>query len=254
MGEKVEVEQSGITGSTLKIIAMISMLIDHIGASIIENGVLPKVSSDSVISGNVAALHTYNVWYGVDMVMRFIGRLAFPVFCFLLIEGFLHTRDWKKYTLRLLAFGFISEIPFDLAFHRRFFDFSYQNVFFTLLLGVLVMAGMQYFEKKSELSIALNYSGQAVVVIVGMSAAFLMRTDYGAFGVFVIAGLYFLRKQEAWQTVFGCVAFCWEFTAPLAFIPIRMYSGKRGMDLKYVFYAFYPVHLLILGLLTKFCF
>ncbi len=81
------------------------------------------------------------------MVLRFTGRLAFPIFCFLLVEGFVHTRDVKGYLGRLFLFALISEVPFDLAFFRTPFDPSAQNVYWTLALGVLAMAGLKHFEK-----------------------------------------------------------------------------------------------------------
>lgn len=247
-------KKTGITGSKLKLIAIITMFIDHVGAVIIENGVLQRVSSNSVTSANVLALRAYTNWLMIDRIMRWIGRLAFPIFCFLLVEGFLHTRDWKKYFMRLFVFSLISEIPFDLAIKQEVFYFGHQNVFFTLWIGLLVMVGMRYIEKKKTLSISMRYLGEVAVVVAGMVLAYLLKTDYDWFGVFVIALLYFFRLDKKQQTLSGCIAFCWEITAPLAFIPIYHYNGKRGSDFKYVFYIFYPVHLLILGLLTKFCF
>ena len=89
-------QQKGLTGSTLKIIAMVTMLIDHIGASILERGVMPKVADGSVMDAGVEAMKVYNRWKVVDMACRGIGRIAFPIFCFLLVEGFLHTGNWKN--------------------------------------------------------------------------------------------------------------------------------------------------------------
>ena len=89
-------QQKGLTGSTLKIIAMVTMLIDHIGASILERGVMPKVADGSVMDAGVEAMKVYNRWKVVDMACRGIGRIAFPIFCFLLVEGFLHTWQLEK--------------------------------------------------------------------------------------------------------------------------------------------------------------
>lgn len=247
-------QQKGLTGSALKIIAMITMLIDHIGASILEQGVMPKVAEGSVIDAGVAAMKAYNRWKGLDIVCRSIGRVAFPIFCFLLVEGFLHTKDWKKYFARLFAFSFLSEVPFDLAVFRSFFNFKSQNVFFTLWIALLVLAGMKYAEEKKEWSEQMQFAANAAVIAVGMGAAHLMHTDYGAFGVFAIALLYVLRNDRKRQAFCGGVQFLWEITAPLAFLPIYHYNGKRGLDLKYVFYFFYPVHLLIFGLILRFGF
>ena len=99
-----------------------------------------------------------------------------------------------------------------------------------------------------------SFLAQIAVAAVGMGVAHLLHTDYGAFGVLAIAVLYFLRKDRKQQVLCGCVLFLWEITAPLAFLPIYYYNGKRGINVKYIFYFFYPVHLLIFGLIIKLAF
>lgn len=136
----------GISGSTLKLIAIVIMLIDHIGATIIEKMLFKR--GMAVIDWNNAKeadkfIADNYVLSTIDGIMRTIGRLAFPIFCFLLIEGIIHTHNKWKYASRLAAFALISEIPFDLAFNNKPFDFTYQNVFFTLLIGLLVMIGFE---------------------------------------------------------------------------------------------------------------
>lgn len=226
-----------LSGNGLKIIAIVTMLIDHIGAIVIENGIL-KIRG--VTDFNVFFQSKYmTFWWGVDMILRMIGRIAFPIFCFLLVEGFLHTRNPKKYAGRLLLFCFISEIPFDLSLWGTWFYAGYQNVYFTLFIGLLTLMGMKKYQDSAW--------KQGVVVLVGCIGAFLLKTDYSAFGVLLIVLLYWLRNQVRMQTIFGCILVGWEITAPLAFIPIRMYNGKRGKwNLKYLFYAFYPAHIFVL--------
>ena len=124
--------KKGISGSTLKMIAIVTMVIDHIGAAVLARllmvnglGELDQTNADAImqwLSANGALYWTYTV-------MRMIGRVAFPIFCFLLVEGFLHTHDVKKYAMRLGLFALISEIPFDLAFSDKILEFNYQNVF-----------------------------------------------------------------------------------------------------------------------------
>lgn len=229
---------NGFSGSTLKLIAIVSMLIDHIGASVLENGLLRSslAPSGSVLHNRLSVL---------DDILRAIGRPAFPIFCFLLVEGFLHTRDSRKYAIRLFLFALISEIPFDLAIYRTLVNWGMQNVFFTLLIGLLVMMACTHFFK--------NIWMQSVIFALGLVAGYLLHTDYGFKGVLLIEILYFFRYDRKNQCIAGAISFSWEMTAPLAFLPIYFYNGKRGLSLKYFFYLFYPVHLLILAGIGKYC-
>ncbi len=230
-----------LNGNALKMIALITMLIDHIGAAILEIGIIGGYNNGLLNISYETAMR----WWEVDNVLRTVGRIAFPIYCFLITEGFVHTRSVKKYALRLGAFALLSEIPFDLAFYHSWFYPGYQNVFFTLFLGLAAMIFMKRFEGKPLFMVA------SVAVCAG--AAQLLHTDYGAAGVLSIAILYFLRNNALEQAACGAVCFfIQEGAAALAFIPIWLYNGKRGKwNLKYLFYAFYPVHLIILYLVCR---
>ena len=247
-----ETTKKGLTGSTLKIIAIITMFIDHIGAAIFENA---EIAAYIMSKGDI----TYMIWGLVDLALRLIGRVAFPIFCFLLVEGFLHTRDVKKYALRLGAFCLISEIPFNLAFFGQPFHNGHQNVFFTLLIGLLVLIGLKHFAGTGWKSGV----GRLVCVLAGVSVATFLKTDYAAFGVATIIFFYLFREKKVLRNITTMltliVSSIAEITALFALIPIHMYNGKRGISMKYFFYLFYPVHLLVLYgvgqllLLTVFC-
>ncbi len=226
----------GITGNALKMVAIVTMLLDHTGVVLVAGGIL----GNNVIPEG-------SPWPMAYVVMRTIGRLAFPIFCFLLTEGFLHTRDVKKYGIRLLVFAFISEIPFDLAIFDQWFQPGYQNIYFTLFLGLCVL---YFYDKASG-----NPVKQSLVALAGMAAASLIRSDYDAIGIGMILIFYVFRENKKLQTLFGGMlavvsSLSLSGAAVLAFIPIRMYNGKRGeKNLKHFFYWFYPVHLLLLYLL-----
>lgn len=228
-----------LSGSSLKLIAVITMFIDHIGAAVLE---MPAVWSSVGSWEGVDPFFNDPVLEqlrNADIILRMIGRISFPIFCFLLVEGFLHTRDLGKYILRMTLFCAVSEVPFDLAFFDSPSDTQLQNVYFTLLLGLLAMAALQRYGLRSFPGIA------GALACVG--AAELLRTDYGAFGVCLILIFYLLRRRPALQTVTACAALAWEITAPLALIPIRLYNGERGrLRLRYFFYFFYPAHILLL--------
>lgn len=241
MEQETEKKRLGLSGSTLKFIAMITMLIDHIGAVVLLRYILS-------IQGCVMDIAYYNRLVMLYRVMRGIGRIAFPIYCFLLVEGFLKTHNLKKYILRLGIFALLSEIPFDLCLTARVFSLSHQSVMLTLLIGVMTMWGVSVLERRVHDRVAL-VCGSMAVIAAGAAAAELLHTDYGYMGVACIMVLYALRRVKWMQITGGCLVFLWEIWAPLAFIPIGFYNGKRGLKLKYVFYLFYPVHLLILYLI-----
>lgn len=260
MGNKLNViisklrDKIGMAGSTLKLIAIVTMLIDHIAAVVLARiiNALNLGTADNwlraLISTDAEGL------YKIYCIMRGIGRIAFPIFCFLLVEGFLHTKNVWKYAFRLAIFAFISEIPFDLALQAKPFYFGYQNVLFTLLIGLLVMMGLKYIsEKLKEKPPLITALFDVLTVIAGVLIAELLKTDYSGLGVMTIVIMYFLRKWHFASMLGGCtiLSVCnnMELPAYFALIPALLYNGRRGLKLKYIFYLFYPVHLFILYLI-----
>ena len=245
--EKTEDIRTGITGSTLKIIAMITMLIDHIGATIVLQ--LVQRNSDNFDAfGNVRMTGMVILYY----VLRGIGRLALPIFIFLLLEGF-------QYIGRLLLFAIISEIPFDLAVNLstnsilkgHVLEFTSQNVFFTLAIGMIVLTtleGLRTLQMDTILKTILIVG----VVAFGAALAYALHTDYGAVGVLAICTAYGFRNQKkelrmAAPCVVLSVLNMSELCALVDAGIVLFYNGKRGLKLKWVFYIFYPLHLLILA-------
>lgn len=208
---------------TLKMIAIITMTIDHV--------------TEVFIPGNTWAY----------LVGRTIGRLAFPIFVFLLVEGFYHTSNIKKYLTRLGIFALISELPFDYAFYNGFYA-SHQNIFFTLFIGLLAIWLMSIVEKNFSKNMLYVNLINALITISFSVGAELLRTDYGFMGILLIIAFYLFRGSKPLLVIsllllsgnviqaFSC----------LAIIPIAFYNGKKGKSIKYFFYAFYPLHLLIL--------
>ena len=236
-----------VSGSTLKIIAIISMLIDHTGAAVIRplRNALPE--SMQLTKDFLTLLYP---------ISRNIGRLAFPIFCFLLVEGFFHTRNVYKYAKRLLIFAFISEIPFDYALGKSLFDWHHQNVYFTLFFGLLVMISLSEIDKlkpTTPLKRLPYYFLQMSICILPLIIAQRCYFDYRFRGIMVIMVLYGFRQNRNEQTAMGALTISWEDWGPFAFIPIWFYNGKRGLSLKYLFYWFYPAHLIILGFLKQLC-
>ena len=249
----------GISSAVLKNIAVVTMLIDHIGAVIIA-----RLLIRNSMYGSMVSQEAYNVWkgqydslYGIYMAMRIIGRFAFPIYCFLLVEGFQRTHDVKKYLGRMFLFALLSEVPFDLALSGKVWNAEYQNVFFTLFLGLLVITGLQFAEQhfsgtqiwKTLLRIGLD----AVIILSGCALALFLKTDYSFKGILAIVVLYLFRNRKKSQIWAGVIIFLLmdglEMIAALSFLLIRFYNGTRGKQNKYFFYFFYPVHLLVLWLI-----
>lgn len=230
----------GISGSTLKLIAIITMLIDHTGATVLRAVLrLPAVSGNSQL---------YALWTSIYTTSRSIGRLAFPIFCFLIVEGFLHTRNVWKYAGRLALFCLISEIPFDIALKGSWYFPAKQNVYFTLLIGLLVLIAIAYLTENGTRHLYLAI----LPIALGMWLANWINTDYNFKGVLLIALLYLMKSSRLYQCLGGAAAVAWELPAPLAFVPVYLYNGTRGRQMKYLFYWFYPVHLMILYLIAHY--
>ncbi len=231
-----------IPGSTLKIIAMVCMLIDHTAAVLFDRILISRGLLDAVNAsdGGASFLSTGNtaVIYYADMIMRAIGRISFPIFCFLLIEGFMHTHDVKKYALNLGIFALVSEIPFDLAFAGKPFYLNYQNVFFTLFIGLVMMIFLQKIDSKAQkMTVQLagaqleGFRWQTAGDRGSLCSATLLKTDYSAMGILTIVLMYNMSKNKMYCIGIGCAVLTLlslnEITCFLAMIPVHFYNGKR---------------------------
>lgn len=225
-----------LSSNVLKIIAVIAMIVDH---------------SAVIFSLEPSAL------------FRGIGRLAFPIFAFLISEGAVRSKNKLKYILRLIIFAFISEIPFDLAFGESWFDMKNQNVYFTLVLGLLSCIAYDFLRKKK-----LGILAFVSTFIFGLGAFFL-HSDYGFMGVVVITLMAVFSSSAPSVKFIGITLSAFmtsivyvpplgigflqaQLPAVLSGVPLSLYNGKRGKRVnKYVFYAFYPAHILVLYLIKQ---
>ena len=212
----------GITQEGLKILACVTMLIDHVGA----------------------------VFFPGELGWRIVGRLAFPIYCFLMAEGMARTRDVKKYGIRLAIGAVLAEAPFDLLFFGRL-TLAHQSVMVTLLIGYAMVLWMGRCPKWRIFALF------ACAVV-----AELLGTDYGALGILMI-GLFVLTREKQYRILVQTVllaAMTWtlngywvQMCAVAALVPIALYNGKKSTHSKaiqWIFYLFYPVHLTILLLLS----
>ncbi len=247
----------GLSGAALKWIAMFSMLIDHIGAVVMEYGLYyqggAEVFNRFLEKGNGQWL------YVLQRLMRMIGRPSFLLYSFLLVEGFVHTRSRKRYALQMFLFALLSEIPFDLAASNHWFYLGYQNVFFEFLIGLVVLAGMEKAQIRGETPLAVE-AGKILSVALGCMAAVLINADYDYIGIIIIAAFYEFHESRSKRSLAAAVLGGLETldlnygAGALAAIPVWLYNGKRGNQrFKYLFYWFYPVHLVVLVLIRTYC-
>lgn len=236
---------------TLKLFAIICMTIDHIGAVVGTEYVDGRIYLSGVFKADF-------YW-----ILRDIGRIAFPIFCYLIVEGYYHTRNVWKYALRLFVFALISQIPFSLATHKTPFYFSSLNVFFTLCMGLICIiildSYIDYIKQQkntvSEFRHTLAHTAFSFISIVGITAlSILLNTDYSVFGILLILIFYIFRDKPI--KIFIAMLICIllfenpvELFALISIIPIVLYNGKKGPSMKYAFYVYYPLHLTILYLI-----
>lgn len=232
-----------LTGRMLKLIALLFMAVDHSAVVMVERGILQKRTSPFL---PYALTFSGQWWQRVAWLMRCAGRLAFPIFAFLCVEGFVHTRDKRAYGLRLLLFALLSEIPFDLAIFGRAIYPGYQNVMFTLLTAFLVLCALQRFWHCWTL--------RFVFPLAGCFLAEFLQADYGAMGVMFIVLLYLFRgsgiqlKVAAAMAVLESLSCCGAAAVSILFL--CCYRGREGKRPgKYLFYFAYPGHFLVLALL-----
>lgn len=204
-----------MTGFQLKLLAILAMTADHIGA----------------------------VFFPEIPLLRWIGRLAMPVLSFFIGEGLRHTRSPRRYLLRLTGFALLSELPFDLAFYGGI-EWGHQNVYFTLALGLLALWAIQ----------SRGMEGWLLALTAALAAE-LLGCDYGMYGVLLILLLDRFHRARSEQLAAAALlnlAFFGLQTQTLSLIALPLlwlYNGKRGRDDRRLFYLYYPAHLCVLGIL-----
>ncbi len=225
-----------IDGTALKIIAMISMVFDHVGDMF-----MPDV-----------------------MWLRMIGRIAMPIFCFFIAEGYIHTRDKKKYLLRLGIFALISEVPFDLAFEGRL-NLSHQNIMLTFFIAVSALMVFDLIRgdinpDTGKYGKLRTFSAQSSILLFAV-IALLLKADYSVFAVMAVYLFYILSESNHILRSAVGVGFLaitrtmgYYSATGLSLIPLCLYNGKRGKGFKWLFYIFYPGHLLLLYIIKLYVF
>ena len=227
-----------ISGSTLKILAMIFMVIDHFGQVVLKNGIILHAPYSMFTD------EQFDMLMSTVNICHILGRIAFPVFCFLLVEGFFHTHNLKKYILNLGIFALISEPVYDLACAGTLFSLGQQNVLFTLLLGLIILTII----KRSHKNVIISFAA----IVVGAYISYICNLDGWYYGIALISVFYLFYDMPALKytasilvmyicglnfTISGFID-PYFLTAATSLLFISMYNGERGMKMKYFFYIF----------------
>lgn len=235
-----------VTADGLKIFACVTMLIQTIGIAVVEKGIihLDRYTQAELSEAMAADAHLMML-AGIGSVMQLIGGLAIPIFAFLLVEGFFYTSDYKKYLLSIVLFALISEVPYDLAMSQKAVDWSSQNGMITLAVCLLMLYFLRMVKTENSLACALI---RILIVLCALVWVTLFRAQYGLCMVLLTAVFYIFYTRNIWKTFLGILISLLYVTAPLSFYGIWCYNEKRNDKLpKYAYYAFYPLHLLVLG-------
>lgn len=320
MGDRIK--KKGIPGSTLKIFAIIAMIIDHTAWCIVDPVIQSKGADVSDYLNPLRDISISPVLCVLSPIMHFIGRMTFPIMLFILIEGFKYTRNVKKYIRNMAIFALVSEIPYNLAFDNKLFVagkyipyLEGQNVFITLTFCLITLVLIKKIMTAEHIPAFLKilgsispilfsflftsfafkryYSGfigipvtfqlicicSAIIVLAYLFVCrklsheqlerinvciltvtfmafitFLFDCDYRVFGIIAVALMYLFRENKTKSFCSGCAMLTavsyFEIGAFMAAPIIRSYNGKRGLSLKYLFYIIYPLHLIVLWLLS----
>lgn len=232
-----------ISSAGLHVLAMTFMLLDHLWATVVPG----------------------NEW------LTCVGRLAFPIFAFLIVEGYFHTKNLKKYALRLLLGALLSELPFNLMYSGRLFYPLHQNVLWAFLIALGLI---HWNERAKQAKLWRRLLRWVVTLIIGFLVGTLTFVDYYGFGIMMVLVFYFFRGRAWWQLLGQLLGLYWinvelmgglvyEFggfvlhqqgLALLALVFIWLYRGRKGYDgvwFRNFCYLFYPAHMLLLAVLRN---
>lgn len=246
----------GFSGYDLKIIALITMFVDHFAEVILLTFISASGYTDYSQAPDMQWISQNWALYLLYVLFVCVGRLSFPLFCFCLVEGFVYTKSRVKFFIRLFVFALISEIPFDLAFYGQLIYKEQQNVIVTLLLGFCFMWVANWFSQKVKIKSAIvSLLLDGVIASFFATIAYYLKSDYNACGVIMIALMYEFRINRKISMALGVIAATIystiEVVAILDVFLVERYNNTVGKKMKYLFYTFYPAHLLVLYFVNK---
>lgn len=249
--ERLRRQSTGIKTDGLRKWGMVFLALGALGRSVLQNGILGmnEATSQELLdllmnSSNAMAMAT------VALVLQFVEACATPLFCYLLVEGFQHTLDFKGYLIRVAAVALISEIPYNLAMSGELFDLSSRNPVFGMVLCLVLLYLYSRYAERSFVNVLIKLC----VTVAAVIWAVMLNIEAGICCVIIVAALWLSRRKPAFRNIMGCTAtiVCTLFSmyylaAPMSFLIIHFYNGEKGEGNRTVNYLLYPVILLVIG-------
>ena len=246
----------GLSANALRLWGYLCVLLGIAAKGIIHNGMLGL--------GNMTNQQLFDVMnqsqdamalVTVSLVLQALESCAVPIFVFLLLEGFLHTASVKKYLIRVVGLAVISEIPYNLAYSGSWLNMGNRNPVFALAVCLLLLYFYRMFPAKGFSNMVLK----AVITVAAFLWISMLKIDAGGPCVLMTAVLWALRDKPNFRILGGCTAafLCTVFSpyyliAPMIFIALHMYNGEKGEENRVVSYLWYPVTLLVFGLVSAY--
>ena len=235
------VTKYGLTKTKLQILAIVAMLCDHV-AKVIIYPVIISCYSNGWLSSHSYVLRMYDA-------LVFLGKISFPIFAFFIVEGYFKTHDIYLYMKRLFLFAILSEIPYDLATSGKIINFDKQNVIWTLLVGLVCLFIIDY-SKNSKFGLCKAIGSVSFILLI----ANFLNLDWRVYpGIVMILWFYLAHKSKKICLLLGYCLMVpnvgFMSGAELSFLLLYFYNQRRGRGNKWLFYIFYPAHVLVLYLI-----
>lgn len=271
-------ERKGMAASTMKVLVIISLFlqslnivvmdpfldVESVGKSLepVAEGFKAVFTPEWRLSANSMYKDAITEFFDAKagawtmyLVFSIVGSFAVPLLCFVVLQEFLTSENKRNDVLIFGMFAIASEIPYDLAMKGQFLEYTTQNMFVGIFLGLLVVWAMDTISNKMMRSAFIKYFVSMLVFLLGILMAIITKTYFFIFPVLIIVCMYIFREKKMLGPVIGCFAMTtvspYYLCSFVSLIPINMFNGKIEKKLKYMLPIFYPVHLLILFIIAK---
>ena len=243
---------AGLHAGSLRAWGMLFVVAGIVGRSILQNQMLGigVLSAEELVQLMQSSQEAFII-ATIALVLQAMETVAIPIFVFLLVEGFLHTSNWQKYFLRVVAMAVLTEIPYDIAMHGKVLEFSAQNPTMGLVLCMILLYMFKRFAGKKLICV--------VMALAGLLWGVMLKIDHSVPMVLMLCVVYLFRNKRMYMGFSGMAvaAICtavspFYLAGAMGFLAIHFYNGEPGERNRLVNYLFYPVVLLVVGLVAMF--